>query len=59
VAAHTDVEEGKTQPAADEDTIFGKILRKEIPAPWIYEDDFCIAIEYVPPSTLPSHCSSS
>lgn len=29
--------------AATEDTIFGKILRKEIPCTFIYEDDKCVA----------------
>ncbi|XP_074096775.1 histidine triad nucleotide binding protein 1 [Cotesia typhae] len=29
--------------APSEDTIFGKILRKEIPCKFIYEDDKCVA----------------
>ncbi|XP_013098805.1 adenosine 5'-monophosphoramidase HINT1 [Stomoxys calcitrans] len=34
----------KAQAAApSEDTIFGKILRKEIPCNFIYEDDKCVA----------------
>lgn len=34
----------KAQSAAPaEDTIFGKILRKEIPCSFIYEDDKCVA----------------
>ncbi|XP_058975197.1 adenosine 5'-monophosphoramidase HINT1-like [Musca domestica] len=34
----------KAQSAAPaEDTIFGKILRKEIPCKFIYEDDKCVA----------------
>lgn len=34
----TEVEKAKTA-APGEDTIFGKILRKEIPCNFIYEDD--------------------
>lgn len=35
----------KAQSAEDtgEDTIFGKILKKEIPCNFIYEDDLCVA----------------
>ncbi|XP_028399479.1 uncharacterized protein LOC114522900 [Dendronephthya gigantea] len=36
------------------DTIFGKILRKEIPADMIYEDDKCIAFRDVNP-VAPKH----
>ncbi|XP_004518801.1 histidine triad nucleotide-binding protein 1 isoform X2 [Ceratitis capitata] len=37
-------EVAKAQTAsASEDTIFGKILRKEIPCKFIYEDDKCVA----------------
>jgi len=43
------VEEGKDPPARHEDTIFGKIARKEIPAKVIYEDDSCIAFHDVNP----------
>ncbi|XP_060522885.1 adenosine 5'-monophosphoramidase HINT1 [Cylas formicarius] len=32
-----------------EDTIFGKILRKEIPCNFIYEDDLCVAFDDVNP----------
>ena len=32
-----------------EDTIFGKILRKEIPADIVYEDELCIAFRDVNP----------
>ncbi|XP_055298050.1 adenosine 5'-monophosphoramidase HINT1 [Sitodiplosis mosellana] len=32
-----------------EDTIFGKILRKEIPCTFIYEDDKCVAFNDVNP----------
>lgn len=31
------------------DTIFGKIIRKEIPAKIIYEDDICLAFDDVSP----------
>ncbi|CAG9766316.1 unnamed protein product [Ceutorhynchus assimilis] len=32
-----------------EDTIFGKILRKEIPCKFIYEDEQCVAFDDVNP----------
>ncbi|ETN64494.1 protein kinase C inhibitor [Anopheles darlingi] len=35
-------------PAA-EDTIFGKILRKEIPCTFIHEDDKCVAFNDISP----------
>ncbi|XP_033186008.1 histidine triad nucleotide binding protein 1 [Bombus vancouverensis nearcticus] len=38
----TEVEKAQTA-APSEDTIFGKILRKEIPCNFIYEDDQCVA----------------
>ncbi|XP_033332066.1 histidine triad nucleotide binding protein 1 [Megalopta genalis] len=38
----TEVEKAQTATAG-EDTIFGKILRKEIPCKFIYEDDKCVA----------------
>ncbi|VEN61991.1 unnamed protein product [Callosobruchus maculatus] len=31
------------------DTIFGKILRKEIPCNFIYEDDVCVAFDDINP----------
>ncbi|KAH8377075.1 hypothetical protein KR093_003333, partial [Drosophila rubida] len=40
--------------AASEDTIFGKILRKEIPCKFIYEDDKCVAFNDVAPQA-PTH----
>ncbi|ALC39796.1 CG2862 [Drosophila busckii] len=40
--------------AASEDTIFGKILRKEIPCKYIYEDDKCVAFNDVSPQA-PTH----
>lgn len=36
------------------DTIFGKILRKEIPAKFIHEDDQCVAFHDVSPQA-PTH----
>ncbi|KAK8378028.1 hypothetical protein O3P69_018752 [Scylla paramamosain] len=36
------------------DTIFGKILRKEIPADFIYEDEQCVAFRDVSPQA-PTH----
>merc|ERR1711973_406469 len=40
----------KAQSAsAGGDTIFGKILRKEIPCDFIYEDDKCVAFKDVAP----------
>jgi len=48
-------ETGKEPPTdPNEDTIFGKILRKEIPVTPIYEDDKCIAIRDINP-TAPTH----
>ncbi|XP_075034845.1 adenosine 5'-monophosphoramidase HINT1 [Mixophyes fleayi] len=45
----------KAQTArAGGDTIFGKIIRKEIPANIIYEDDQCIAFHDVAPQA-PTH----
>ncbi|KAM8717876.1 hypothetical protein ACLKA7_004556 [Drosophila subpalustris] len=40
--------------AASEDTIFGKILRKEIPCKFIYEDEKCVAFNDVSPQA-PTH----
>jgi histidine triad (HIT) family protein len=34
---------------ASPDTVFGKILRKEIPAQFVYEDDRCVAIRDISP----------
>lgn len=36
------------------DTIFGKIIRREIPADIVYEDDFCLAFNDVAPQA-PTH----
>ncbi|XP_053621117.1 adenosine 5'-monophosphoramidase HINT1 [Plodia interpunctella] len=45
----------KAQTAvAGGDTIFGKILRKEIPAKFVYEDDQCVAFHDVNPQA-PTH----
>jgi len=43
-------EVAKAQTAAPGgDTIFGKIIRKEIPAKIVYEDDLCLAFHDVSP----------
>ncbi|KDR19216.1 histidine triad nucleotide-binding protein 1 [Zootermopsis nevadensis] len=48
-------EVAKAQVAkAGGDTIFGKILRKEIPCSFIYEDDQCVAFNDVNPQA-PTH----
>lgn len=36
------------------DTIFGKIIRKEIPADIVYEDDLCLAFRDITPQA-PTH----
>lgn len=36
------------------DTIFGKIIRKEIPADIVYEDDLCLAFKDISPQA-PTH----
>ena len=36
------------------DTIFGKIIRKEIPADIIYEDDYCLGFRDITPQA-PTH----
>uniref|UniRef100_A0A8D8D385 Histidine triad nucleotide-binding protein 1 n=1 Tax=Culex pipiens TaxID=7175 RepID=A0A8D8D385_CULPI len=38
-----EVAKAQAADATAEDTIFGKILRKEIPCTFIYEDDKCVA----------------
>ncbi|KAL1132656.1 hypothetical protein AAG570_010608 [Ranatra chinensis] len=48
-------EVAKAQTAvAGGDTIFGKILRKEIPCNFIYEDDKCVAFNDINPQA-PKH----
>lgn len=42
-------EEGKDAPKAPQDTIFGKIIRKEIKADIVHEDDLCLAFRDVSP----------
>lgn len=44
----TEVEKAQTAVPVG-DTIFGKILRKEIPCKYIYEDDKCVAFHDVNP----------
>eukprot|EP00461_Guttulinopsis_vulgaris_P004177 UN04178 len=43
------VEVGVDAPAQQEDTIFGKFVRGEIPVPKVYEDDKCIVINDINP----------
>jgi len=38
----------------NEDTIFGKIIRREIPADIVYEDDLCLAFRDITPQA-PTH----
>eukprot|EP01115_Flamella_aegyptia_P014158 TRINITY_DN7894_c0_g1_i2.p1 TRINITY_DN7894_c0_g1~~TRINITY_DN7894_c0_g1_i2.p1 ORF type:complete len:131 (-),score=38.96 TRINITY_DN7894_c0_g1_i2:46-438(-) len=38
------VEVGVEPPVENEDTIFGKIIRGDIPCDFVYEDDQCICI---------------
>ncbi|XP_034940284.1 histidine triad nucleotide-binding protein 1 [Chelonus insularis] len=49
----SEVEKAQSAAPAD-DTIFGKILRKEIPCTFIYEDDQCVAFNDVNPQA-PKH----
>eukprot|EP01121_Diplochlamys_sp_Union-15-3_P013574 TRINITY_DN4234_c0_g1_i1.p1 TRINITY_DN4234_c0_g1~~TRINITY_DN4234_c0_g1_i1.p1 ORF type:complete len:136 (-),score=35.74 TRINITY_DN4234_c0_g1_i1:49-423(-) len=42
-------EKGVDPPTGHQDTIFGKILRGDIPATKLYEDDRCIVIKDVNP----------
>uniref|UniRef100_A0AAG5D4Z9 HIT domain-containing protein n=1 Tax=Anopheles atroparvus TaxID=41427 RepID=A0AAG5D4Z9_ANOAO len=44
-----EVAKAQAADAAAEDTIFGKILRGEIPCKFIYEDDKCVAFHDVAP----------
>ncbi|BHF74472.1 Histidine triad nucleotide-binding protein 1 [Sparganum proliferum] len=45
----SEVKKAQTATAADGDTIFGKIARKEVPAKIVYEDDQCLAFDDVSP----------
>ncbi|XP_012227907.1 adenosine 5'-monophosphoramidase HINT1 [Linepithema humile] len=45
----TEVEKAQSAAPDGGDTIFGKILRKEIPCNFIYEDSQCVAFEDVNP----------
>ncbi|XP_065206583.1 adenosine 5'-monophosphoramidase HINT1-like isoform X2 [Planococcus citri] len=49
-----EVEKAKLASPAGGDTIFGKILRKEIPCNFIYEDDQCVAFHDISPQA-PTH----
>ena len=45
----SEVEKAQTASPDKEDTIFGKIVRKEIPTNFIYEDDQCVAFDDISP----------
>ena len=45
----TEVERAQAASPDNEDTIFGKIVRKEIPTKFIYEDDQCVAFDDISP----------
>ncbi|KAL7058117.1 hypothetical protein AAHC03_017190 [Spirometra sp. Aus1] len=45
----SEVNKAQTATAADGDTTFGKIARKEVPAKIVYEDDQCLAFDDVSP----------
>jgi histidine triad (HIT) family protein len=47
-------EDGAMPAAYDDQNIFAKILRKEIPADVVYEDDVCLAFRDVNPQA-PTH----
>lgn len=46
---------GIEPPTEIQDTIFGKIARKEIPVSFVYEDDLCFVIDDINPCA-PVHC---
>lgn len=48
MASNDEVSKAQTAQAGG-DTIFGKILRREIPCDFIYEDDQCVAFHDVAP----------
>uniref|UniRef100_A0AC35FX85 HIT domain-containing protein n=1 Tax=Panagrolaimus sp. PS1159 TaxID=55785 RepID=A0AC35FX85_9BILA len=50
----SEVDKAQTATPGGEDTIFGKIIRKEIPAKIIFEDDHVLAFHDVSPQA-PSH----
>ncbi|CAI8050304.1 Histidine triad nucleotide-binding protein 1, partial [Geodia barretti] len=53
-ARETDAARKQNPSTTQEDTIFSKILRKEVPADIIYEDEMCMAFHDVSP-VAPTH----
>ncbi|CAI8007184.1 Histidine triad nucleotide-binding protein 2, mitochondrial [Geodia barretti] len=53
-ARETDATRKQNPSTTQEDTIFSKILRKEVPADIIYEDEMCMAFHDVSP-VAPTH----
>lgn len=47
-------DEAKSTETAQEETIFSKIIKREIPAKIVYEDDLCLAFEDINPQA-PTH----
>jgi hypothetical protein len=45
-------EVGLSPPPENTDTIFGKIIRKEIPATIVYEDEICLAFKDINPQGI-------
>ncbi|KAL5104840.1 Histidine triad nucleotide-binding protein 1 [Taenia crassiceps] len=50
----SEVEKAQAACPSEEDTIFGKIVRKEIPTKFLYEDDLCVAFDDISPQA-PTH----
>ena len=46
--------QARAAPAAGGDTIFGKVIRREIPADIVFEDELCLAFKDVSPQDRPS-----
>ncbi|KAH9281310.1 Histidine triad nucleotide-binding protein 1 [Echinococcus granulosus] len=50
----SEVEKAQAACPSGEDTIFGKIVRKEIPTRFLYEDEQCVAFDDISPQA-PTH----
>lgn len=50
----SEVEKAQAACPSEGDTIFGKIVRKEIPTKFLYEDDLCVAFDDISPQA-PTH----
>ncbi len=50
----SEVDKAKAASPAEGDTIFGKIVRKEIPTTFLYEDERCVAFDDISPQA-PTH----